>query len=96
MELTLAFTKSHAAANLYTRSGIDAATTELLFDAEQDYVTKLEKEILPLAEEWWSHFSLRDNMQEGLSKDMRFPKKFNTYLAADYQDLSFFCIMLYI
>ena len=82
----MAFIKSHAGNNLYIRSGLDAASLELLVNAEQDYLTRLQDDALPLSEEWWSHFSLRDTMQEGLANDMHHPKARNTYFAADYQD----------
>ena len=77
-EPKLAFVKSHAASNLYIRSGLDNATRELLVDAEEEYVKKLEEEALPLCEEWWSHFSLRDTMQDGLAKDMAYPPQKKT------------------
>ena len=84
--LTMAFIRSHAGNNIYIRSGLDKASVELLIDAENDYIKKLENDALPVCEEWWAHFSLRDTMQDGLAKDVSHPKKHNTYFAADYQD----------
>ena len=82
----MAFIKSHAGNNIYIRSGLDNATKEILAESEATYLEQLENTALPLCEEWWSHFSLRDTMQDGLSKDRNFPKKRTTYFAGDYQD----------
>ena len=84
----MAFIKSHHGASLHIRSGLDHASQQLLIDAETDYTKRLETDALPLAEEWWAHFSLRDTMQDGLAKDMAVPKLHNTYFAGDYQDSS--------
>ena len=84
----MAFIKSHAGNNIYIRSGLDKVQLELLVDAENDYLKQLHYDALPLCEEWWAHFSLRDTMQDGLAKDIKYPKPKNTYLTGDYQDPS--------
>ena len=71
----MAFIKSHNGNDLYIRSGLDAVSQELLRDSEAAYVKQLKEDALPLCEEWWSHFSLRDTMHDGLAKDMAHPKK---------------------
>ena len=80
------YIQNHSACNLYERTGIDADMLSILVSAEEEAQEQLRDHALPLAQEWFGHFAVRDQMQDSLEDSKLRPKKGRTYLAADYQE----------
>ena len=58
----------------------------MLIDAEEEYISLLQDDALPLCTEWDGHFEVRDVMHGERDKQRHGPEPRNQYFLADYQD----------